>query len=339
MKESTKAIRFVVLALLLVLTFWRQTSASAQGLGPIAYNKPSLWDFELWTIQPDGTGDTFVPITYRPGICDRCVLLGAQHPAWSRDGQLMAVTGLITGGGYAMVVFQTSNPSGTLTGVAPLGTGFGGGPAAFSPDRTQLAFTDPGPGFQEYRVINLDGSNRRSITQVLGELIPFPGLDWSPTDANSLVVSMFDRSPYNVLGNAQLAFVTPTEGAISRASPLTQPPYSLQDVYFDANPAFSPNGRFVAFSRFINHVVSGITQTEIRVIDVANPGDGQGQLLISLPAGYSVGNLSWSPDASQLVFDAQTQFGDAGLWRYDGSSVRQLKEPPARNPAWNWASR
>ncbi len=307
-----KAIRFVVLALLLVLTFGSQTSASAQGLGPIAYNKPNfLGDFDLWTIRPDGTGDTFVPITYRPGVCDQCVLLGAQHPAWSRDGQLMAVTGLITGGGYAMVVFQTSNPSGTLTGVVPLGTALGGGPAAFSPDRTQLAFTDPGPGFQEYRVINLDGSNPRSITEVLGEQIPFPGLDWSPTDANTLVVSMVDRSLYNVMGNAQLAFVTPTAGAISRARPLTQPPYNLQYVYSDVNPAFSPGGRFVAFSRFIKDVFSGDVRTEIRVIDIANPGNQQGRLHVLLP-GYFVGNLSWSPDASQLVFDAQTQFGDIG---------------------------
>ncbi len=343
---GVKMLRFVGIALLLLaLTSAGLTSASAQGPGPIAYNKSNLLgNFDLWLIQPDGTGDTFVPITYNPGVCDQCPLLGAQHPAWSRNGQWMAVTGLISGqgllaGGYGIVVFQPSNPTGTLTALAPLGTFLGGGPAAFSPDGTQLAFTDPAPGFHQYRVINLDRSNLRSITDpVVGELVPFPGLDWSPTDANTLVVSMFDRSLSNVQGNAQLALVPPTERGILSARPLTQPPYSRQYVFSDVTPAFSPDGRFVAFSRFIKDLV-GFSWTEIRVIDVTNPGDLQGRPLVRLPVGTFVGNLSWSGDGSSLVFDVQNQSGDeGGLWIYNGSSVVQLRQW-ARNPAWRWASR
>jgi len=340
-------IRFLRIALLLLaLTSAGLTPLSAQGLGPIAYNKPNLLgDLDLWFIQPNGTGDTLVPITYNPGVCDQCPLLGAQHPVWSRNGQLIAVTGLISGqgfqhlaGGYAMVVFQPSNPTGTLTDLAPLGTVLGGGPAAFSPDGTQLAFTDPGPGFHEYRVINLDGSNPRNITLVPGEQVPFPGLDWSPTDAKTLVVSMVDRSLANVQGNTQLALVPPIEGGVSSARPLTQPPYNLRYVFSDVNPSFSPDGRFVAFSRFSQDLWSGVSWTDIRVIDVAQPGDRQGQLRLQLPPGEFVGNLSWS--AGGLVFDRQTQFGDGGgLWIYNGSSVVRLQQPPARNPAWSGASR
>jgi dipeptidyl aminopeptidase/acylaminoacyl peptidase len=149
---------------------------------------------------------------------------------------------------------------------------------------------------------------------------------------------MVARSLANVQGNTQLALVPPVEGGIATAHPLTQPPYSLQYIYSDVNPAFSRNGKYVAFSRLIQDLLSGNIRTEIRIIDVTNPGDRQGQLVVQFSPGYFVGNLNWSADGSRLVFDAQTQFGDAGLWIYNGFSVCQLPNPPARNPSWDWGS-
>jgi hypothetical protein len=89
-KGFQRAVLFVLLALELSACGGGAVGVnppSPPPLGPIVYNKPSLLgDLDHWSIQPDGTGNAFVPITYRPGVCDQCLLLGAQHPAWSRDG-------------------------------------------------------------------------------------------------------------------------------------------------------------------------------------------------------------------------------------------------------------
>ena len=316
-------------------------------LPPIAYNKPGFLDLDVWFIRPDGTGDTFAPITYKPGLCDACRLLGAQRPAWSRDGQLIAVTGLIPGtsptlqGGYAMVLYRPS--SGDLKLLAALGTAFGGGPAAFSPDGTQLAYSDLGLNFTDYRVINVDGSNPRDITPGIGAAGGLPiGLDWSPVNANILVLSMLDPSLSNVSGNTELAFVPPIQNGIVQARPLTQPPYVLGVIFSDMFPAFSPDGRFVAFVRVVNNTFFGTKQTEIRAIDINNPGDRQGQLLIQLPVGDVVYGLSWSSDGTSLIFDrgVYNPFlpllgqGSKGLWIYKNGSMLQIQPQTATAPAW-----
>lgn len=341
-------------------------TASAQslpaGAGLIAYNKPGkIYGDELWLIHSDGSGDTQVPIS----DCAQCPLLGASHPTWSRDGRFIAVTGLQQGmniggccysynlaGGYGLFYFDKSNPTTTLKRIAALGTLYAAGWSAFSPDGSRIAYSDVGPNATDYHVVNLDGTNNVEITPGLGATGSFSwGLDWSPTDANTLVLSLAD--PWSVAGNMRLALVRPVSNGACTVSPcsnqprvLTQPPNNLAAIDYDMLPAFSPNGQVVAFQRYVDNMLYGVTWGEIRTINASNPGDGQGQLLLQLPYGYIASNLSWSADGSSLVFDIMSPLsalfgqGAQGLWTCRVSNcsatATRITGAPAHSPAWAW---
>lgn len=95
-------------------------------------------------------------------------------------------------------------------------------------------------------------------------------------------------------------------------------------------PAWSPDGRFIAFIRF----ASPDKGADLVVM----PGHGGAEKTIAtifpMPIPRTVrevGNLSWTPDGRWLAFGGATSHdGPRGIWliAFDGSEQRRLTEPP-----------
>jgi TolB protein len=143
---------------------------------------------------------------------------------------------------------------------------------AFSPDGTKIAYTSTGDGNSEIYVMNRDGSNRQRLTT-------HPAIDvtptWSPTGAQIAFTSDRGGSPQIYIINADgtgLQQIT-RESACDRPTwspaPLNEIAYSSRSgggniirifdfatrttrdltdaIGSNESPAFSPNGRHVAF--------------------------------------------------------------------------------------------
>jgi len=143
---------------------------------------------------------------------------------------------------------------------------------AFSPDGTKIAYTSTGDGNSEIYVMNRDGSNRLRLTS-------HPGIDvtptWSPTGTQIAFTSDRTGTPQIYIMNAdgtglqQITYESACDRPTWSPAPLNEIAYSsrvgggniirifdfetrksraLTDaIGSNESPAFSPNGRHVAF--------------------------------------------------------------------------------------------
>ena len=176
------------------------------------------------------------------------------------------------------------------------------GSPAWSPDGSEIAFLrEKGDGSSELRLVPPTGGPERLLAEVQGRADQ--GLSWSP-DGRSLAV--VDRSsPEDSPG---IFLLDAASGAKQR---LSSPPPGALDVL----PAFSPDGRAVAFNRTrLGHLF-------VCVVDAA--GGAERELA---EASHPRGRLAWSAGGDEVLFAAtlgaddgkpRPSFGDgagASLW-------------------------
>lgn len=157
---------------------------------------------------------------------------------------------------------------------------------AWSPDGQQIAFLRQRPGYRKLQLIVIPalGGPERPIAEVLG------GLDWSP-DGKYLVIS--DSSTQ--AGLPASLWLLSVDGRERR--PLTVP---APDSYaYEHNPRFSPDGRSIAFIRWMNDVASdlyvfSLTDRSVRQLtfdqrqipSLAWRANGREILFVSRRSGY-----------------------------------------------------
>ncbi len=236
------------------------------------------------------------PLTTYPG--------GQYEPAFSPDGSQIAFVWngnkqdnfdiyvkFVDGGDPLRI---TTNPAGD-------------GSPAWSPDGHKIAFlryaTRPGEsGF--YIVSALGGPESK-----IGDAAPLAHifdrhLDWSP---DGLLLAVADKiDPDGPFGIFVISIKTGERRRI------TAPPSS---TIGDTGPAFSPDGRTVAFRRT---VTAGVN--DIYVVSAAG---GEPERL-TFDGAFTAGH-AWTPDGRELVFSSSLK-GMDGLWRVSasGGNVRRI---------------
>jgi Tol biopolymer transport system component/DNA-binding winged helix-turn-helix (wHTH) protein len=190
----------------------------------------------------------------------------------------------------------------------------------WSPDGRTIAFyrsTNDGDGI--FLVPALGGAERK-LTETWANRFGFgmhTWLHWSPS-GKWLVLS--DKSSTNE--PFSLFLFSPETGEKRR---LTSPPAS---VIGDCSPAFSPDGKSLAFVRVISAVVG-----EVYLVS-ANGGEPK-QLTFS---GEGISNLAWTPDGREIVYSSRYG-GKSNLLRIpvDGGSPQWLSESgnSAQYPAFS----
>jgi Tol biopolymer transport system component/DNA-binding winged helix-turn-helix (wHTH) protein len=156
------------------------------------------------------------------------------------------------------------------------------GSPAWSPDGTRIAFLRDKPGGgSEVRLIPPTGGSEHRIGEV--QSLAHQGLSWSP-DGRSL--ALVDRSsPGERLG----IFVLDIVSGVKKK--LTSP--STNDIL----PAFSPDGRTLAFTR---QLLSPVFGAFVHVVPVAG---GEPKVLAPTSVRRR-GRLAWTPGGKEILFAA-----------------------------------
>ncbi|MEO8131604.1 MAG: IPT/TIG domain-containing protein, partial [Bryobacteraceae bacterium] len=371
--------------------------ALAQLSGGVIYNYIDLSTgtpvVRLASINADGSSDQFVTLP----------LLNPYYPAWSRDGQLLAVAGndparpnkLSTdvylwqpanGQLARLSAFEdTANASGFITfypsylAVSPEGQRVAAGMISYVGARSTIIktniFGDPsGPYDVQSKitrcvsliVVNVAGGDPLLVASGLCDddnAHPGEGVDWSPTQDLLAypynTVTTFSGPSFTQFPITTIQLIEPTAGAADqgRRRQLTFPSGTVGAVFDsvalawgdDFAPAFSPDGRLVAYVRLYTWVTSdGIKHTSVPSIRIVGVDGSNDREVAQFQQGSYITRLSWSPDAKQLVFDLGQQalrdgfplrtfdFNTVSIARIntDGTGFGQVRGVPATWPAW-----
>lgn len=163
------------------------------------------------------------------------------------------------------------------------------GAPAWSPRGPEIAFLR---GSDVYLISPLGGPARK-LTAAQGAY-----LAWTP-DGRSLAI--MDRAVPGA--PAHLSLVSIATGEMQR---LTSPPSHGPG---DCCPAFSPDGRTLAFVRGGSLCVQPV---------------GRGQLRCLLTELAEIGGVAWTPSGKELVFSS-TRGGDFQLWRIPAGAASEVK--------------
>jgi Tol biopolymer transport system component/predicted Ser/Thr protein kinase len=190
----------------------------------------------------------------------------------------------------------------------------------WSPDGRRIAFLRRGSK-PLVSVITLTSPLPGGSEQLLREMAPLPTLNgamsWSP-DGQYLLVSLGSspRGPVTVPGLPWGLYLVPVAGGEPRR--LTSPPTPLVDWH----PHFSPDGRWLAFSRTNVGVASG----DLYVLPLTKDWRSAGPPSKLTREPVVVSGLAWTTDGKEIVYGATVGFLLTRLHRVpvDG------KHPPER---------
>jgi TolB protein len=206
----------------------------------------------------------------------------------------------------------------------------------WSPDGTRLAFdsdrADPYPGyddaFSDIFTMNPDGTGLFKVTDSVG-FSGDPG--WSPD--GSQIAFEADRGDYPA---EQGIYVADADGSNLHRVTTLPPKFEI-----DLAPRFSPDGTQLVFTRYrgFRPLKSGKNSAENgAVFTVGVDGSGLRRLT---PWGNSANDADWSPDGTQIVFEAYpgNSFGDVYIVDADGKHLTNIthnhRQAGSADPVWS----
>lgn len=229
-------------------------------------------------------------------------------PAFSPDG--------------AMVAFRQSNEHGS-SGIyvsvvgsdksVQLTSGLGDCCPAWSPDGREIAFTRyENKTVSVYKIPALGGTEHRLYS---GPVNMCGGLSWSPDGRSLVLPGSTDGDPTHVA----VFLISIKDGT---AHPITSPPAG----YLDHEPAFSPDGSWMAF---IRSTVAGVAN-DVYIM----PAAGGVTTRLTFDNRPIMGPPAWTADSREIIFSSD-RGASTGLWRVsvDGGAARPVAGPVGE-PKW-----
>jgi TolB protein len=305
----TLSIIFVLCSLLVILP------VSADIYGKIAFSSNRTGNYDIWVMNPDGSGQT--DLTNNPALDDT--------PAWSPDGSKIAFVSKRPSSPYHStereIYVMNADGSGQtqLTRPASYHTPNNYDPA-WSPDGSKIAFVstrDSTTGYNaEIYVMNADGTGQKRLTNN-------PSIDDSPTwSPDGSKIAFESRTGEN--DNYKI-WVMNADGS-GQPKQLT-----FNNAYEDGYPAWSPNGTKIAFDS---------NRAGVFEIYVMNT-DGTEQTLVATSTFGNEYHPTWSPDGSSIAFwsflDANFKENhDIYVMNTNGQGLTRLTTDLAKDeyPAW-----
>jgi Tol biopolymer transport system component len=246
--------------------------------------------------------------------------VAAAQPAWSPDGKLVAYVN--RRGQIVVVKRDGSDPTAVTPSVDP------DDPAAalvwnlaWLPDgRISFAVTQQTPNALGLGVVNVDGSNRRLLSNQHTDSAAFSGVyAWAPDGMRAVFVCSFGD-----LTRPRMCLFDTVGGGV-RA--LAQPPVHISHLDWSAS-----NNEILAGEA---SDAGGQGAQRLRSVYVLN---ARGRILRTIRQPRSISDATWSPDGTMIAYSSQrSSTGSFGLWlaRADGSQAKRLTTLPGLEPDWS----
>jgi Tol biopolymer transport system component len=232
-------------------------------------------------------------------------------PAWSPDGQSIAYAAMRDGKAALLVISADGSH------VKPVVTSFEQlDHPSWAPGSDQLVFagytTDQG---DRLYVVKADGSGLKPITDRAGAYSRYATSAWSRDGqqiAFTVIIEVF----------AGIFTVPPSDG-----KPRSLSPKFGKKLVRDLDPAWSPDGRLLAFESFRD------SDPEIYTMN----RDGTDVKRLTKSRGYD-GAPAWSPDGTHIAFTSgRDGAGRIYVMNADGSGVQRISDGPGNDFTAAWA--
>ncbi len=294
-------------------------------------------DFEIYSLNPDGSGQTF--LTNNGPLIDPAdpnSFIDEFDPAVSPDAQKIAFESTRTGASE----LYTMNADGTGPATRLTTAPGEDRPGSYSPDGTKIVFhsTRDNNDFEVY-TMNADGSNQTRLTFRVGQ---DSNPSWSPDGTRIAFHSVRapgepgNNDPAGTPANLEIYTMNPSGGDIRRVTNFAGN---------DAFPQWSPDGSKFVFRRDIP-ATPPATGTNFEIFTINVDGTNPTNLTnnaVNDPATTQVDESRddqgiWSPDGSRIVFDSNRS-GDREVYTMsaaNGSGVARLTNAAGFDGRCDW---
>lgn len=267
--------------------------------------------YDLWTMQPDGSGLTNITNT-----------VGVDADAhWSPDGSRITFVSNRSGD-YDIYVMRPDGSQVRKLTSSPANETY----PTWSPNGRRIAYITERGRRPEIMVMRADGRKKRSLGSFSGSIW---GVQWSPVAPSLVFVhesSIEGNYGYNDDEDLLLLNVRTGKGRVLADADVPE-----------VDPVWSPDGRFIAYGRYY---CKGSSCENSEIVKIRP--DGSDLTRITRTPRFEEADPAWSPDGKQIAYarsESGALFWDMEIFvmNVDGSDQHQvLMKPDSVDYAVDW---